>query len=78
MRFSGVDKAAISERNDYGYGCILSVYEKGVPTIIKKYGKEIFEITDNYVKCKIRTPCSIWFVLKGVPSRISFLCKMSV
>ena len=25
----------------------------GVPTIIKKYGKEIFEITDNYVKCKI-------------------------
>ena len=53
MRFSGVDKAAISERNDYGYGCILSVYEKGVPTIIKKYGKEIFEITDNYVKCKI-------------------------
>lgn len=24
----GVDKAAISERNDYGYGCILSVYEK--------------------------------------------------
>ena len=28
LRFSGVDKAAISERNDYGYGCILSVYEK--------------------------------------------------
>lgn len=25
----------------------------GVPTIIKKYGKEIFEITDNYVNCKI-------------------------
>lgn len=25
----------------------------GVPTIIKKYGKEIFEITDNYVKCTI-------------------------
>ena len=28
MRFSGIDKAAISESNDYGYGCILSVYEK--------------------------------------------------
>ena len=28
MKFSDIDKAAISERNDYGYGCILSVYEK--------------------------------------------------
>ena len=28
VRFSGIDKAAISESNDYGYGCILSVYEK--------------------------------------------------
>lgn len=25
----------------------------GVPTIIKKYGKEAFEITDNYIKCRI-------------------------
>ena len=25
----------------------------GVPTIIKKYGKEAFEVTDNYIKCKI-------------------------
>ena len=25
----------------------------GVPTIIEKYGKEVFEITDNYIKCKI-------------------------
>ena len=25
----------------------------GVPTIIKKYGKEVFEITDSYIKCKI-------------------------
>lgn len=25
----------------------------GVPTIIDKYGKEVFEITDNYIKCKI-------------------------
>lgn len=24
-----------------------------VPTIIKKYGKEAFEITDNYIKCRI-------------------------
>ena len=155
VKFNGTDKAAISERNDYGYGCILSVYEKirfklsaenicisdttvrprkdmylfdydavneavlnalvhndwtltepqislfsdrmeilshgglpvgmstedfyegishprnstlmriflnmgltehtghGVPTIIKKYGKEVFEITDNYIKCRI-------------------------
>jgi len=155
VKFNGKDKAAISERNDYGFGCILSVYEKikarlsaenicvsdttvrprkdmylfdydavneavlnalvhndwtvtepqislfsdrmeilshgglpngmstedfyegishprnstlmrvflnmgltehtghGVPTIIKKYGKEAFEITDNYIKCRI-------------------------
>ena len=25
----------------------------GVPTIIKKYGKDVFEITDNYIKCRI-------------------------
>ena len=25
----------------------------GVPTIVDKYGKEVFEITDNYIKCKI-------------------------
>ena len=25
----------------------------GVPTIIKKYGKGVFEITDNYIKCRI-------------------------
>ena len=155
VKFNGVDKAAISERNDYGYGCILSVYEKikarlvaenicvsdttvrprkdrflfdydavneavlnalvhndwtitepqisffsnrmeilshgglpggmttddfyegishprnstlmrvflnmgltehtghGVPTIVEKYGKEVFEIKDSYIKCKI-------------------------
>ena len=155
VKFNGTDKAAISERNDFGFGCILSVYEKikarlsaentcvsdttvrprkdmylfdfdavneavlnalvhndwtmtepqislftdrmeilshgglpsgmstedfyegishprnstlmrvflnmgltehtghGVPTIIKKYGKEAFEITDNYIKCRI-------------------------
>ena len=155
VKFNGEDKAAISERNDYGYGCVLSVYEKiksrlsaenicisdtttrprkdrylfdydavneavlnalvhndwtitepqisvfgnrmeiishgglprgmtiddfyegishprnstlmrvflnmgltehtghGVPTIINKYGKEVFEITDRYIKCKI-------------------------
>ena len=28
VKFNGTDKTAISERNDYGYGCILSVYEK--------------------------------------------------
>ena len=155
VKFQGTDKSAISERYDYGYGCILSVYEKikarlsvenvcisdttvrprkdmylfdydavneavlnalvhndwtvtepqisifsdrmeilshgglpngmmvkdfyegishprnstlmrvflnmgltehtghGVPTIISKYGKEAFELTDNYIKCKI-------------------------
>lgn len=25
----------------------------GVPTIVKKYGKNAFEITDNYIKCII-------------------------
>ncbi len=155
VKFNGLDKAAISERSDYGYRCILSVYEKimlrlsaenicisdttkrprhdeylfdynvvneavlnalvhndwtitepqismfqdrmeilshgglpkglsisdfykgishprnvnlmriflnmglvehtghGVPTIINKYGKKVFEIKDNYIKCKI-------------------------
>ncbi|MBQ3922721.1 MAG: putative DNA binding domain-containing protein, partial [Spirochaetales bacterium] len=28
VKFNGTDKSAISERNDYGYVCILSVYEK--------------------------------------------------
>lgn len=25
----------------------------GIPTSIKKYGKEVFEIIDNYIKCRI-------------------------
>ena len=38
VKFSGIDKAAISERNDYGYGCILSVYEKNKSkTVGRKY-----------------------------------------
>jgi len=28
VKFKGKDKAAISERNDYGYGCILTTYDK--------------------------------------------------
>lgn len=28
VKFKGRDKSAISERNDYGYGCILTTYEK--------------------------------------------------
>ena len=28
VKFHGPDKAAISERNNYGYGCILTTYEK--------------------------------------------------
>ena len=28
VKFQGKDKTAISERNDYGYGCLLSTYEK--------------------------------------------------
>ena len=28
VKFNGTDKAAISERYDYGFGCLLSVYEK--------------------------------------------------
>lgn len=155
VKFDGIDKASISTRNDYGYRCILTVYEKiknrllsenicatdttirprkdsylfdfsvvnealvnalihndwtitepqismfqdrleilshgglpegmsvsdfyegtshprnstlmriflnmgiaehtghGIPTIINKYGKDVFEIADNFVKCKI-------------------------
>lgn len=25
----------------------------GIPTIINKYGKDVFEITDNYIRCTI-------------------------
>lgn len=28
VKFKGTNKAAISERNDYGYGCILTTYDK--------------------------------------------------
>jgi len=28
VKFQGLDKAAISERNDYGYGCLLTTYNK--------------------------------------------------
>lgn len=28
VKFQGTDKASISERNDYGYGCLLTTYEK--------------------------------------------------
>lgn len=28
VKFQGTDKTSISERNDYGYGCLLSTYEK--------------------------------------------------
>lgn len=28
VKFKGENKASISERSDYGYGCILSIYEK--------------------------------------------------
>ena len=28
VKFQGVDKSSISERNNYGYGCILTSYEK--------------------------------------------------
>ena len=28
VKFQGTDKSAISERNDYGYGCLLTTYEK--------------------------------------------------
>lgn len=28
VKFQGLDKSAISERSDYGYGCLLTTYEK--------------------------------------------------
>ena len=28
VKFHGMDKSAISERNDFGYGCLLTTYEK--------------------------------------------------
>lgn len=28
VKFHGINKASISERNDYGYGCILTTYKK--------------------------------------------------
>ena len=92
VKFRGKDKSAISERSDYGYGCMITSYDKirnrlqsentcisdttvrprnrtlmriflsmgltertghGIPTIVKKYGGEVFEIEDNYIRCTI-------------------------
>lgn len=42
MKFQGQNKSSISERSDYGYGCILTTY-----------GKDVFEIESNYIRCTI-------------------------
>ncbi|WP_242430371.1 helix-turn-helix transcriptional regulator [Finegoldia magna] len=42
VKFQGQNKASISERSDYGYGCILTTY-----------GKDVFEIESNYIRCTI-------------------------
>ena len=44
VKFDGLDKSAISERNDYGYGCILSVYEK-IKTRLKAENRCISDTT---------------------------------
>ena len=53
VKFSGVDKAAISERNDYGYGCILSVYEK----IKARLSAENICISDTTVRPRKQQKC---------------------
>lgn len=66
VRFSGVDKAAISERNDYGYGCILWVYEK----IKAKLSSENICIYDTTVRPRMDRYLSLVIARKSLKLRI--------
>lgn len=54
VKFLGDDKTAISQRND----ALMRIFNNmhisehtghGIPVIVRKYGKEAFDITDNYI-----------------------------
>ena len=62
----GVDKAAISERNDYGYGCILWVYEK----IKAKLSSENICIYDTTVRPRMDRYLSLVIARKSLKLRI--------
>ena len=51
VKFNGTDKASISERSDYGYGCILTVYER----IKVRLSAENTCITDTTVRPRKET-----------------------
>lgn len=38
----------------------------GIPTIISKYGKKVFDITDNYIKCVIPFDAAVMNASKNV------------
>ena len=46
VKFKGINKAAISERNDYGYGCILTTYDK----IKNRLQAENISVSDTTVR----------------------------
>ena len=46
VKFKGTNKAAISERNDYGYGCILTTYDK----IKNRLQAENISVSDTTVR----------------------------
>jgi len=46
VKFQGLDKAAISERSDYGYGCLITTYEK----IKTRLQSENICVTDTTVR----------------------------
>ena len=37
----------------------------GIPTIVKKYGEEVFEIEDNYIRCTIPFDEEVLYKLKN-------------
>lgn len=46
VKFKGTNKSSISERSDYGYGCILTTYEK----IKNRLQAENISISDTTVR----------------------------
>ena len=46
VKFKGINKVAISERNDYGYGCILTTYDK----IKNRLQAENISVSDTTVR----------------------------
>lgn len=61
--FRGTDKTNLIKRNEYGYKCMLVAVKQvldyieqtghGVPLIVSRYGKEVFDISENFITVTI-------------------------